>query len=255
MCRQRRELAHAMPGHQRDRASIMLEMGDVVRRCSELPCHDITAPISIATQVNDTLHEPSRISAEDVHTRSYGVNPPNVNSGRFSLSITPDRPKCRCVERRRCRSRVTVGSPHHPKGCEAALLNHKGDSRVKLPVNVTEPNGIKFALAIIADAKRAAINNFSFMLLVSLTCTNYARVKVVGRFGDKYVLFVCSFSITTQTNSLRTLSSTGTALDTRVPVRFEYATINEVSERGRDSLRIAQCDTEPADAANDFAPW
>jgi hypothetical protein len=53
------------------------------------------------------------------------------------------------------------------------------------PVNVTEPNGIKFALAIIADAKRAAINNFSFMLLVSLTCTNYARVKVLGCFGDK----------------------------------------------------------------------
>ena len=56
---------------------------------------------------------------------------------------------------------------------------------MKLPVKVTEPNVIKFALAIIADAKRAAINNFSFMLLVSLTCTNYARVKVVGRFGDK----------------------------------------------------------------------
>ena len=107
----------------------------------------------------------------------------------------------------------------------------------------------------IADPKRAAIDNFSFMLLVSLTCTNYARVKVVGRFGDKYVLFVCSFSITTQTNSLRTLSSTGTALDTRVPVRFEYATINEVSERGRDSLRIAQCAAEPGDAARDFAPW
>ena len=104
---------------------------------------------------------------------------------------------------------------------------------MKSPVNVTEPNGIKFALAIIADAKRAAINNFSFALLVSLTCTNYARGKVVGRFGDEIWLFVCSFSITAQTNSVRTLSSTGTALDTRVPVRFEYATINEVSERGR----------------------
>ena len=56
---------------------------------------------------------------------------------------------------------------------------------MKLPVKVTEPNVIKFALAIIADAKRAAINNFSFMLLVSLTCTNYAHVKVVGCFGDK----------------------------------------------------------------------
>ena len=45
--------------HQRDRASnIMLEMGDVVRRCGKLPCHDVTARISIATQVNDTLHEP-----------------------------------------------------------------------------------------------------------------------------------------------------------------------------------------------------
>ena len=51
--------------HQRDRASnTMLEMGDVVRRCGELPCHDVTARISIATQINDTLHEPPRIGAE-----------------------------------------------------------------------------------------------------------------------------------------------------------------------------------------------
>jgi hypothetical protein len=53
----------------------MLEMGDVVRRCSELPCHDVTAGISIATQVNDTLHEPSRIGAEYAHTRSYECEP------------------------------------------------------------------------------------------------------------------------------------------------------------------------------------
>ena len=44
-------------------SNTMLEMGDVVRRRGELPCHDVTARISIATQINDTLHEPPRIGA------------------------------------------------------------------------------------------------------------------------------------------------------------------------------------------------
>jgi hypothetical protein len=52
---------------------------------------------------------------------------------------------------------------------------------------------MRFALAIVADARTTAVINFSLMVLLMLACINYARVEVVGRFGEKPV-FPCARS-------------------------------------------------------------
>jgi hypothetical protein len=61
---------------------------------------------------------------------------------------------------------------------------------VKAPVNVTEPSGIRFALAIVTDARITAVISFSFMVLLTLApVLTTGIVEVVARFGAKYVLF------------------------------------------------------------------